>query len=66
MFLKIGLGVPTPTIMRILMADCFIKKPVGLLCVVLVKVDRFIFLIDFIILDCEMDRMIHIILVGHS
>lgn len=31
------------------------KKLVGILCNVLIKVASFIFLVDFVILDCEVD-----------
>ncbi|KAK4713568.1 hypothetical protein R3W88_019475 [Solanum pinnatisectum] len=48
--------------MRLLMADRSIKHPVGILCDILVKVDRFIFSTDFFILDCEIDAEIPIIL----
>ncbi|XP_049372553.1 uncharacterized protein LOC125837492 [Solanum verrucosum] len=37
------------------MADRSVKQPMGFLCDVLVKVDTFIFLADFVILDCEVD-----------
>ncbi|XP_047257466.1 uncharacterized protein LOC124889561 [Capsicum annuum] len=62
MFWKLGLGVPKPTTMRLLMADRSIKNPVGVLYDVLVKVDRFIFPANFIILDCEIDHEVPIIL----
>ncbi|XP_049352591.1 uncharacterized protein LOC125817043 [Solanum verrucosum] len=48
--------------MRLLMADRSIKHPVGILYYILVKVDQFIFLADFVILDCEIDAEILIIL----
>ncbi|XP_047268370.1 uncharacterized protein LOC124898666 [Capsicum annuum] len=48
---KLGLGYPTPTNMRLLMADRLVKRPVGILYDVLVKVANFIFLADFVILD---------------
>ncbi|KAK4726894.1 hypothetical protein R3W88_031811 [Solanum pinnatisectum] len=59
---KLGLGVPKPTTMRLIMADRSVKRPVGILCDVLVKVDTFIFPIDFMILDCEVDFDVPIIL----
>ena len=52
---KLGLGDPKPTAMRLLMANRTVKKPVGILHDVLVKVESFIFPIDFVILDCEVD-----------
>ncbi|XP_049382699.1 uncharacterized protein LOC125847034 [Solanum stenotomum] len=59
---KLGLGVPRPTTMRLMMADRSVKRPVGVLCDVLVKVDTFIFPVDFVILDCEVDFEVPIIL----
>ncbi|XP_059302268.1 uncharacterized protein LOC132054241 [Lycium ferocissimum] len=61
-FNKLGLGTPRPTTMRLLMADRTVKRPVGILYDVLVRVDRFIFLVDFVILDCEVDFEVPIIL----
>lgn len=37
------------------MADISVKRPVGVLYDVLVKVGNFIFPTDFVILDCEVD-----------
>lgn len=54
-FKKLGLGTPRPTTMRLLMADHTVKKPVGILYDVLVKVDRFLFPANFVILNCEVD-----------
>ena len=50
---KLGLGDPKPTAIRLLMADRTLKRPIGILHNVLVKVELFIFLEDFVILDCE-------------
>ncbi|XP_047262414.1 uncharacterized protein LOC124895913 [Capsicum annuum] len=61
-FRKLGLGAPKPTTMRLLMADRLIKKPVGVLYDILVRVDRFIFLSDFMILDCEVDHEVPVII----
>ncbi|XP_059301873.1 uncharacterized protein LOC132053786 [Lycium ferocissimum] len=61
-FNKLGLGTPRPTTMRLLMADRIVKRPVGILYDVLVRVDRFIFPADFVILDCEVDFEVPIIL----
>ena len=47
------MGDPKPTAMRLLMADRTIKRPIGILHDVLVKVESFIFMKDFVILDCE-------------
>ncbi|XP_015170077.1 uncharacterized protein [Solanum tuberosum] len=59
---KLGLGVPRPTAMRLMMADRLVKWPMEVFCDVLVKVDTFIFLADFVILDCEVDFEVPIIL----
>ena len=58
---KLGLGDPKPTAMRLLMADRTVKKPIEILHDVLVKVELFIFLVDFVILDCEVDFEVPII-----
>ena len=59
---KLGLGDPKPTVMRLLMADRTVKRPIGILQDVLVKVESFIFPADFVILDCEVDFEVPIIL----
>ena len=59
---KLRLGYPKPTAMRLLMADRTVKKTIGILHDVLVKVESFIFLEDFVILDCEVDFEVSIIL----
>ena len=48
--------------MRLLMADRIVKRPIGILHDVLVKVESFIFLADFVILDCEVVFEVPIIL----
>ncbi|XP_055826405.1 uncharacterized protein LOC129894794 [Solanum dulcamara] len=52
---QLGLGVPKPTTMRLLMAERLVMKPVRILYDVLVRVDRFVFSIDFFILDRVVD-----------
>ncbi|TMW91176.1 hypothetical protein EJD97_014680 [Solanum chilense] len=59
---KLGLGDPKPTAMQLLMADRTVKRRIGILHNVLVKVESFIFLADFVILDCEVDFEVPIIL----
>ncbi|PHT46147.1 hypothetical protein CQW23_15305 [Capsicum baccatum] len=59
---KLGLGDPTPTNMRLVMGDRSVKRPVGILNDVLVKVSSFIFPADFVILDCKEDSEVPIIL----
>ncbi|XP_047257630.1 uncharacterized protein LOC124889688 [Capsicum annuum] len=53
---KLDLGDPTPTNMRLVMADKSVKWLVGVLYDVLVKVASFIFSADFVILDCELEE----------
>ena len=48
--------------MRLLMANRTVKRPIGILHDVLVKVESFIFPADFVILDCEVDLEVPIIL----
>ncbi|XP_015163825.1 uncharacterized protein [Solanum tuberosum] len=59
---RLGLGEPKATTMRLHMADRSIKHPMRILYEILEKVDRFIFSTDFVILDCEIDVEIPIIL----
>ncbi|XP_049370434.1 uncharacterized protein LOC125835359 [Solanum verrucosum] len=59
---KLGLGAPKPTAMHLLMDDRTVKRPIGVLQDVLVKVESFIFSMDFVILDCEVDFEVPIIL----
>ena len=59
---KLGLGDPMPTAMQLLMADRIVKRPVGILHDVLVKVESVIYPTDFVILDCEVDFEVTIIL----
>ncbi|KAK8924217.1 hypothetical protein KSP39_PZI019125 [Platanthera zijinensis] len=62
LFQKLGLGNPSPTKMSIQLADRSIKYPVGIVEDVLVKIDKFIFPVDFVILDIEEDADVPIIL----
>ncbi|XP_049360377.1 uncharacterized protein LOC125825074 [Solanum verrucosum] len=59
---QLGLGVPNTTAIRLMMANRSVKRPEGILCDVLVKLDTFIFPADFVILDCEVDFEVPIIL----
>ena len=59
---KLGLGDPKPTAMRLLINDRTVKRPIGILHDVLVKVEPFIFSADFVILDYEVDLKVPIIL----
>ncbi|XP_016540900.1 uncharacterized protein LOC107841516 [Capsicum annuum] len=57
-----GLDTSTPTSIRLLMADWSIERPVDILFDVLIKVDKFILSTDFVVLDCEIDQKVPIIL----
>ncbi|XP_049345740.1 uncharacterized protein LOC125810277 [Solanum verrucosum] len=59
---KLGLEDPKSTVMRLLMTDRTVKKPIGVLQDVLMKVESFIFPADFLILDCDVDFEVPIIL----
>ena len=48
--------------MRLLMTERMVKRPIGILHDVLVKVESFIFPFDFVILYCEGDIKVPIIL----
>ncbi|XP_010246634.1 PREDICTED: uncharacterized protein LOC104589882 [Nelumbo nucifera] len=61
-FKKLGLKEPTPTTISLQLADRSIKFPRGVVEDVLVKVDKFIFPIDFAVLDMEEDYDIPLIL----
>ena len=62
LFRKLQLGELTPTNMTLQLADHSIKKPHGIIEDVLVKVDKFIFPVDFVVLDFEEDSKCHLIL----
>ncbi|XP_075499157.1 uncharacterized protein LOC142537531 [Primulina tabacum] len=61
-FRKLGLGEPKPTRMSLQLADRSVKYPRGLIEDVLVKVDKFIFPVDFVVLDMEEDIEMPLIL----
>ncbi|XP_070057308.1 uncharacterized protein [Nicotiana tomentosiformis] len=58
----LGIRQPIPTSMRLQMVDRTIKRPLGIIDDVLVRVYKFILLADFVILDCEVDYEVPIIL----
>nr|XP_009785815.1 PREDICTED: uncharacterized protein LOC104234023 [Nicotiana sylvestris] len=58
----LGIGKPRPTSMRLQMANRTMKRPLVVIEDVLVRVDKFILPVDFIILDCEVDYEAQIIL----
>ncbi|XP_070049206.1 uncharacterized protein [Nicotiana tomentosiformis] len=61
-FKTLGIGQPRPISMRLQMADLTMKKPLGIIDDVLVRVDRFILPSYFVILDCEVDYEVPIIM----
>jgi hypothetical protein len=61
-FNKLGIGEVRPTTVTLQLADRSIAYPKGKIEDILVKVDKFIFPADFLILDCEADKKVPIIL----
>ena len=61
-FRRLGLGEAKPTTVTLQLADRSLKHSRGIIEDVLVKVDKFIFPADFIVLDMEEDKEIPIIL----
>lgn len=61
-FRKLGLGEVSPTIVSLKLTDRSIKHPRGVVEDVLIKVDKFIFPANFIVLDMEEDQEIPLIL----
>ena len=61
-FRRLGLGEAHLTIVTLQLADRSLKHPRGVIEDVLVKVDKFIFPADFIVLDMEEDKEIPITL----
>ncbi|XP_050889196.1 uncharacterized protein LOC127094398 [Lathyrus oleraceus] len=59
---KLGIGVVQDTKMTLQFADHSIKKPYGIVEDVLVKINKFVFLVDFVILEMPEDEEIHLIL----
>ena len=61
-FRRLGLGEARPTTVTLQLANRSLKHPREVIEDVLVKVDKFIFLADFIVLDMEEDKEIPMIL----
>ncbi|XP_073146844.1 uncharacterized protein [Henckelia pumila] len=61
-FRRLGLGEPKPTTVSLQLADRSITYPRGIIEDVLVKVDKFIFPMDFLLLDMEEDLDMPLIL----
>ncbi|GJS46010.1 hypothetical protein Tco_0596131 [Tanacetum coccineum] len=62
MFLRLNLGELKPTRMCIELANKSTQIPKGIAENVIVKIDRFVFLVDFVVLDIKEDHKIPIIL----
>ncbi|KAK5833518.1 hypothetical protein PVK06_017362 [Gossypium arboreum] len=62
MFKQLGLGRPKQTRMSIQLADKTIRFPRGIIEDVLVKIDKFIFLVDLVVLDIKEDSNVPLIL----
>ncbi|XP_070035498.1 uncharacterized protein [Nicotiana tomentosiformis] len=61
-FKTLVIGQPRPTSMRLQMADRTMRRLLGIIDDVLVRIDKFILPADFVILDCEVDYEVPIIL----
>jgi hypothetical protein len=61
-FTKLGLGELTPTRMSILLADKSMKNPRGVVQNFLVRIEKFVFPVDFVVLDMEEDEKATLIL----
>ncbi|XP_031115837.1 uncharacterized protein LOC116019689 [Ipomoea triloba] len=59
---RFNLGEPKPTTMTLQMADCSIKRPIGVLEDIPVMIDQYFIPGDFVILDIEEDTKVPIIL----
>ena len=59
---KLSLGELTPTPMTLQMADKTMAQPEGVLEVVLIKVGKFIFPVDFVVMDMEEDTKVPLLL----
>ena len=53
---RLSLGELTPTAMTLQMADRTLDHPKGILEYVLIKVGKFIFPVDFLVIDIEEDK----------
>ena len=62
LFKQLELGEPKPTHMSLQLADRSIKYPRGIIEDVLVKVENFIFPVDFVIMDMDADIEVPLIL----
>ena len=59
---RLSLGELTPTAMTLQMADRTLAHPEGILEDVLIKVRKFIFPVDFVVIDIEEDKQVPLLL----
>ena len=59
---RLSLGELTPTAMTLQMADKILSQPKGILEDVLMKVGKFIFPVDFVVIDIEEDKQVSLLL----
>nr|XP_009768408.1 PREDICTED: uncharacterized protein LOC104219414 [Nicotiana sylvestris] len=64
-FVVLRIGKPRTSSMKLKMADHTMKKPLGEIEDVLVRVDKFIISVEFVILDCKVDYKVSAILRRH-
>ena len=62
---RLSLGELTPTDMTLQMADRIMAQPEGVLEDVLIKVGKFVFLVDFVIMNMEEDKQVPLLLGRH-
>ncbi|GJV84475.1 DNA-directed DNA polymerase [Tanacetum coccineum] len=62
LFRKLGISELKPTRMSIQLADRSIKYPIGVCENLLLKINKFIFPVDFVVLDMDEDELVPIIL----
>ena len=59
---RLSLGELTPTAMTLQMANITLAQPEGILEDVLIKVGKFIFLVDFVVIGIKEDKQISLLL----
>ena len=59
---RLSLGELTPTTITLQMADITLAHPKGILEDLLIKVGKFIFLVDFVVIDIEEDKQVPLLL----
>ena len=56
---RLSLGELTPTAITLQMANITLAHPGGILEDVLIKVGKFVFLVDFVVINMEEDKQVH-------